>query len=146
MHVDHLYGGKFLKHAARGQTGSECPQPLTQSHLQAIGQEGDKDVRLDAFLELMEDRPNAKLILEAFERLLDILFVMPLRIDWTGAPILGREALRELVRWLRSRDDPDRSSGLADLAGGPAKRGASRSCQDSAAREPARDRGRETRS
>jgi hypothetical protein len=42
--------------------------------------------------------------------------------DSTGPPILGREALRALVRWLGSHDDPDRSAGLADAAAGPASR------------------------
>ena len=80
VHVNHLHRRHLLHHRAGGQTWCQRAQPLLQGDLQAIRDEGDKDVRLDAFLELMEDRPNAKLILEAFERLLDILFVMPLRI------------------------------------------------------------------
>jgi hypothetical protein len=48
--------------------------------MQAVGQEGDEDVRFDTGLELMKDRPQREIILEIFERLLDILFVMPLII------------------------------------------------------------------
>src|SRR5947209_20540962 len=36
-----------------------------------IGQEGDEDVRLDARLELVKDRPDRHVALEVLERLLD---------------------------------------------------------------------------
>jgi hypothetical protein len=36
-----------------------------------IGQEGDEDVRLDAGLELVKDRPDREIAFEVLERLLD---------------------------------------------------------------------------
>src|SRR4051794_25417025 len=39
--------------------------------VQAIGQEGDEDVRLDAGLEPVKDRPDREIALEVLERLLD---------------------------------------------------------------------------
>src|SRR5437763_12893514 len=46
-------------------------QAPRKSDVQAIGQEGDKDVRLDAGLELVKDRPDREVALEVFEGLLD---------------------------------------------------------------------------
>jgi hypothetical protein len=68
LHVDHLHGGELVEHAARCQTGGERSQPLSQRDLKAIGQEGDKTVRLDAPLLPVEDRPDAELILERLTR------------------------------------------------------------------------------
>jgi hypothetical protein len=67
--VDHLHGGKLFQHATRGQPGSERAQAARQSDVQAIGQEGDEDVRLDARLELVKDRPNREIALQILERL-----------------------------------------------------------------------------
>ena len=39
--------------------------------MQAIGQEGDEDVRLDPGLELVKDQPDRQVAFEVFERLLD---------------------------------------------------------------------------
>jgi hypothetical protein len=39
--------------------------------VQAIGQEGNEDVRLDASLELVKDRPDREIAFEVLERLLD---------------------------------------------------------------------------
>ena len=39
--------------------------------VQAIGQEGNEDVRLDAGLELVKDRPDREIAFEVLERLLD---------------------------------------------------------------------------
>ena len=44
------------------------------SDVQAIGQKGDEDVRLDASLELVKDRPDREVALEVLERLLDCMF------------------------------------------------------------------------
>src|SRR5207244_2046305 len=42
-----------------------------QRDVQAIGQEGNEDVRFDAGLELVKDRPDREVALEVLERLLD---------------------------------------------------------------------------
>src|ERR1039457_5106208 len=44
---------------------------MTECHVQAVGQEGDEDVRLDAFFFLRKDRPDRQIALERFERFLD---------------------------------------------------------------------------
>lgn len=41
---------------------------MPQCHVQTVG---DKDMRLDAMLALMEDRPDRQVTLERFERPLD---------------------------------------------------------------------------
>ena len=40
--------------------------------MQAVSQEGDKDVSLDALLGLMKDRPDRKIAFQVPERLFDI--------------------------------------------------------------------------
>ena len=58
VHVDHLHGGEFLQHRARGQPRRQGAQALFQGDLQAIGDEGDEDVGFDAMVELVVDRPD----------------------------------------------------------------------------------------
>jgi hypothetical protein len=70
-HVDHLHGGELLQHAARAQSRDEILGAVTERHVQAVGKEGDHDVRLDAVLALMVDRADRQIALERFERLLD---------------------------------------------------------------------------
>ena len=71
VHVDHLHGGELLQHAARRQPRRQGVQAPRQRDVQAIGQEGDEDVRLDARLALMEDRPDGEIAFEVLERLFD---------------------------------------------------------------------------
>jgi hypothetical protein len=108
MHVDHLHGGELLQHAARRQTGRQRVQAPRKSDVQAIGQEGDEDVRLDAGLELVKDRPDGKVAFEVLERLLDRdqqQVVAPqlgrVFLDQVGAqqvPAFARCACRSLLR------------------------------------------------
>ncbi len=58
--VDHLQGGELLDHAAWRQPRCQSAQPPRKSDVQAIGQEGDEDVGLDARLDLVKDRPDRK--------------------------------------------------------------------------------------
>jgi hypothetical protein len=44
---------------------------VAKCHVQAVGEQGDEDVRLDAALMLVIDRPDGKIALERLERLLD---------------------------------------------------------------------------
>ena len=67
MEVDHLDGGELLDDGARGEAGRLGPGEVLQSHEQAIGDERDEDVRLNALLELMEDGPDGKIVLELLE-------------------------------------------------------------------------------
>ena len=71
VRVDHLHSGELLQHTARRQPGRQRMQAPRKSDVQAIGQEGDEDVRLDAGLKLVKDRPDREVAFEVFERLLD---------------------------------------------------------------------------
>ncbi len=53
VHIDHLDGCHLLQHCARRQSRRQSLQPLLQRDLQAIREEGDKDVRFDARLGLV---------------------------------------------------------------------------------------------
>jgi len=46
-------------------------QAPRKSDMQAIGQKGDEDVRLNTCLELMKDGPDREVPLQILERLLD---------------------------------------------------------------------------
>ena len=67
MDVDHLQRGEFLDDGAWSEAGGPWPGEVLQGHQQAIGDERDEDVRLDALLELVEDGPDGKMVLELFE-------------------------------------------------------------------------------
>ena len=71
VEVDHLHGGELLDGAPWRQAGRQGLQSPSQGDVQAVGQEGDEDVRLDAALELMEQRPDGEVALQVFEGLLD---------------------------------------------------------------------------
>ena len=70
--VHHLQGGELLQHRAGRQARRVLSGEILQRHLQAVGQEGDEDVRLDAPVVLMEDRAHREVVLEFLERLLDL--------------------------------------------------------------------------
>ena len=61
MHVDHLHGSKLLQYAARCQPRRQRMQAPRQRDVQAISQEGNEDVGLDARLELVKDRPDGQI-------------------------------------------------------------------------------------
>ena len=62
VHIEQLHGGELVEHRPRGEAGSERPELCAQRDVQAIGQEGDEDVRLDAVLELMVDRAQVQIV------------------------------------------------------------------------------------
>ena len=68
--VDHLDGGELLEHAARGQPRRQRIQAAFERDMQAIGEEGDEDMRLDPLLLLVEDRADGEIAFEGLERLL----------------------------------------------------------------------------
>jgi len=55
LYVEHLDGSKFIEHGASRQSTRHKPKPRPQRNLQAIGDEGNKDVCFDAALELVID-------------------------------------------------------------------------------------------
>ena len=48
------------------------PETVFQRHRQTVGQEGNQDVRVHPTLQLMVDRPDAQIALQAFERRFDL--------------------------------------------------------------------------
>src|SRR5271169_2750748 len=71
VQVDHLHGGELLDDAARGQSWGERIEAAGEGYIEAIGEEGDEDVRLDAFDVLMEDRTDGEVALDGLERFFD---------------------------------------------------------------------------
>lgn len=67
VHVDHLHGGELLERAARGQAGCERMQAPFESDVEAVGEEGDEDVSLDALFMLMEDRTDGEIAFDVLE-------------------------------------------------------------------------------
>ena len=72
MHIDHLHRGELLQHRARGQPRSQGLEPLLQGDLQAIGDEGDEDVGLDAIVGLVVDGADRQIAFQLLEGLLDL--------------------------------------------------------------------------
>src|SRR5580704_13416957 len=60
MDVEHLDRCKLVEHSSRREAGRQRLEPCTQRDVQAVGQEGDEDMRLDAVLELMMDRAQVQ--------------------------------------------------------------------------------------
>jgi hypothetical protein len=77
--VDHLNGRELLEHATRGEAGRQSMQAPPERDVEAIGQESNEDVGLDACFLLMEDRPDGEIALEGLEGLFyrDQLQVIP---------------------------------------------------------------------
>ena len=77
-HVDHLHCLELRDDLARRDPAGHRPEPGLERDLQAIGEEGYEDVRLDAILPVMEDGANRQVVLEFLEGLLDIPLLIPL--------------------------------------------------------------------
>ena len=69
VNVQHLDGGELFKHGARRQSRRQRAQALLQSYLEAVGEEGHEDVRLDAPIGLVIDGPDGEIALQFLERL-----------------------------------------------------------------------------
>ena len=67
MDIHHLDGGERLDDGARCEAVGPWPGEVLQGDQQAVGDEGDKDVRLDPLLALMEDGPDREVVFEIFE-------------------------------------------------------------------------------
>jgi hypothetical protein len=61
--------------------------------VQAVGHEGDKDMGFDAMLELMVDGAQLQIVLEVFERRLDLreLDIEPPEILWVSPTQIGAQ-------------------------------------------------------
>ncbi len=71
MHIDHLHCRKFFQCGSRCQSRCQGTQPLFQCDLQTVGHEGDKDMRFDALILLVIDRPDRQIAFQFLEGLLD---------------------------------------------------------------------------
>ena len=91
MHVEHLHRGEFVEYAARAQAARVRAQLLGQCDMQAVGEEGDEDVRVDPVFELVMDRAHREVALEIFERLFDVheLDVVTPQLGGLGAGEIG---------------------------------------------------------
>ena len=56
MDIDHPHRRELLQHGARRQSRRVRSGEVLQGDVQAVGDEGDEDVRFDPLLALMEDR------------------------------------------------------------------------------------------
>ena len=72
MHVEHLDSCELVEHSSRCEARRQRLEPCAQRDVQAVGQEGDEDVRLDAVLELMVDRAQVQIVLHGLEGGLDL--------------------------------------------------------------------------
>jgi len=70
--VQHLDGGELLKYCAGRQPRRQRAQALFQRDLEAIGEEGHEDVRLNTLVCLMIDGPDGEIALELLEGLLHL--------------------------------------------------------------------------
>ena len=93
MDIEHLDAGELIEHRARGETRRQRFELRSQGDVQAVGHEGDKDVGFDAMLELMVDRSQLQIVLEVFERRLDLreLDIEPPEILWVSPTQIGAQ-------------------------------------------------------
>ena len=71
VNVEHLDSGEFVEHGSRGEAAGQRLEPGAKRDVKAIGQEGDEDVGFDALFQLVIDRAQSQIILEALEGRLD---------------------------------------------------------------------------
>ena len=69
--VEQLDRSEFFEDGARHQSGGEFAQVLAEGDRQAVGEEGDEQMRFDAGGFLMEDGPQTQVAFERAERFLD---------------------------------------------------------------------------
>jgi hypothetical protein len=55
--IEHLDSSEFVEDGSRSEAACQRPQPRPQGDVQAIGQDRDEDVCLDATDQVMVDRP-----------------------------------------------------------------------------------------
>ena len=99
IHVDHLHGAEFLQHRPRGQPRRQGTQALLEGDKQAIGDERDEDVGLDAMIELVVDGPDRQIALELLEGLLDLgeLDVITPELRRVGVAEVGTQQIAALA-------------------------------------------------
>ena len=71
MQINHLHGGELFDGAARREARRQGMEAPAECDMEAVGEEGDEDMRLDARGMLVKDRPDSEVAFEVLERLLD---------------------------------------------------------------------------
>jgi len=71
-YIDHLHGLEFGNDFAGRNAAGQRTKLRLERDLQAIGEERDEDVRLNARFLLVIDRPHREVVLEFLESLLDL--------------------------------------------------------------------------
>ena len=94
-HVDHLHGGKFLQRTARGEPRCERHELPAERDVQAVREEGDKHMRLDAVRFLTEDWADRQVALKGAERLFDLheLQIVVPQLHRIGLGQIGAQAI-----------------------------------------------------
>ena len=102
MDIHHLDGGEFFENGARRQARRQSAGSEFQRHLQAVGDESDENVGLDAMVELMINRADAEIALEFLEGLFDLgeLDVMP---PQSGGIAIGEVGAQQITALAASR-------------------------------------------
>jgi hypothetical protein len=60
VYIEHLDADKLVQNGTRGQAEGQRTEPGAQGHVQAVGHEGDKNMRLDPALESRKMERSAK--------------------------------------------------------------------------------------
>src|SRR6202045_1745145 len=60
MQINHLHGGELFDGAARREARRQGMEAPAECDMEAIGEEGDEDMRLDARCILVKDRPDGE--------------------------------------------------------------------------------------
>jgi hypothetical protein len=72
MNIEHLDAGELVEHGSRCEPRRQWLESCPQGDVQARGHEGDKDVRVDAALELMVNRAQLEIVVQVFECRFDL--------------------------------------------------------------------------
>jgi hypothetical protein len=67
MHVEHLDRRELVERLVHGEPWCTLLELILERDVQAVGKEGDEDVRFDASFFLMEDRADGQIAFEILE-------------------------------------------------------------------------------
>jgi hypothetical protein len=72
VHIQQLDGGEFVERLPWREPRCVLLELVTERHVHAVGEKAHKDVRLDAVLALMEDRPDGQFACQILECCFDL--------------------------------------------------------------------------
>src|SRR5215831_19848177 len=111
MYVDHLECGEQLQHTARRESRRERMESLSQRDVQTITQKRHEDVRFDALLVLMEDRPDRQIAFEVFKRFFHChqLEIQAPQLGWIALGQIGAQQIASFASPRRAQVSSDSS-------------------------------------